>query len=316
MFYTVTLNPSVDRTLQVAALVPGSLHRISGYIDHAGGKGINVARALTKLGADCTALGFLGGANGEWIRKTLETEGVKGYWVSIQGETRMNIKIWAERTGETTEFNAAGPVISPQEWSDLHDALSALPLSQSAQMENIIVFSGNPPPSSPTEIYASLIQTAKRRGFYTVLDTSGDYLKDGLAAKPDLIKPNADELSVLVGRDCSNPEAAAAAARELIDAGVSAVVVSLGSQGAVCCRRSETLLAVPPEVPIRSTVGCGDALVAGAIYALREGMAWDQVAKWAVASGTAAAATHGTEPGTRDAIKRILAETKVRYLQG
>lgn len=321
MFYTVTLNPSVDRTIQVPVLQPGGLHRITGYTDNAGGKGINVARALVKLGADCIAIGFLGGANGKWICRTLEQEGVTGSWVWIQGETRMNIKIWAEKTGQTTEFNAAGPVISPQEWDDLFHLLSTLSATsgrkskgQQRAAEDIIVFSGNPPPGSPTDVYARLIEIAKKQGLFTVLDTNGAYLKAGLAAKPDLVKPNADELRELVGKDCSTPEACAAAAKELMDSGVSAVVVSMGAAGAVCCHRSEILLATPPQVAVRSTVGCGDALVAGTIYGLGQGLSWPEIARWAVACGTAAAVTQGTEPGTRQMIEEILAQTTVRSL--
>ncbi len=315
MIYTVTLNPAVDRTLLVRPFRPGELNRVSEKIDNAGGKGINVSLALVELGADTTACGFLGGDSGRWLDKAIRTLGVKGSWINISGETRTNIKVRDLDSGQVTELNEAGPQISSTEWGRLTDWVTQIgPTASTQEGDGIIVFAGNPPKGSPETIYAELVGQAKAQGLYTVLDTNGVYLEAGLQAGPHLVKPNLEELSTLVGRKLESVTAAAEAAQQIIAAGVDTVVVSLGGDGALYCRKGETILAVPPSVDVRSTVGCGDALVAGTVYAISQHKSLADTARWGAAAGTAAATTEGTQPGSRALVLRLFGQVSVQNL--
>lgn len=296
----------------VPELEPGLLHRVQSRIDNPGGKGINVSLALVELGAATTALGFLGGDSGRWLENAVRCAGVSGAWVPIAGETRVNIKVRETNSGRVTELNEAGPEILPAEWEQLkHKVAELKPMSQEGGGQDAIVFAGNPPKGLPDTVYAELISLAKGNGLYTVLDTSGRFLAAGLGVKPHLVKPNLEELETLIGTELDTLDSVIQAASELVKSGIQTVVVSMGADGALYCTSDEGILVRPPKVKVNSTVGCGDALVAGTVFAISRGLSLKDTARWGAACGTAAATTEGTQPGPRELVIQLLHSVKV-----
>lgn len=282
MIVTVTANPSVDRTIEVERLVAGEVQRaVSGRVD-AGGKGVNVARALTANGHKATAVVVCGGAEGAHLRALLEdTADLQVRVVEISEALRSNITV-VEADGTTTKLNEAGPTLSAGELEALAAATVAAVETASADWT---VLSGSLPPGCPAGWYADLIARLRRTGCQVALDSSGPALAEAVPARPDLMKPNREELAELTGRPILTAGDAASAARELLEKGVRAVLVSLGADGAVLAEASGCWHATAPTVTTRSSVGAGDALLAGFLAsgadgspALAEAVAWGSAA--------------------------------------
>jgi 1-phosphofructokinase len=256
---TVTLNPALDRTVIIPGFRAGAVNRVERMTDRPGGKGVNVAAALAARGqAAVAALGFLGRDNEEVFTAFFGERGIEDRCLRLPGSTRVGIKISDPVRGETTDINFPGLTPSP---GDL-DSLRA----QVALLEGgWCVLAGSLPPGVAPGIYRELIATLKNRGVRTVLDTSGDALREALAAAPEIIKPNVHELEALLGRTLTTVAAVVAAARELIAGGVKLVVVSRGAEGACFVTDEEAVNAVPPAVEVHGTVGAGDAMVAGIV---------------------------------------------------
>ena len=283
MILTITLNPSVDRTIAVDALRRGEVHRAtSGRVDP-GGKGINVARALTAHGVKATAVVVLGGAEGEQLAGLLAEAGIEVVGVPVQGSIRSNVTV-VEPDGTTTKLNEPGPALSPQEVSALLDAVA-----EHARDAEWVVVSGRLPPGADGDLYARMTRLAASAGARVALDTSGPALAAGVAAGPALVKPNAEELVELVGRPLPEVDDVVAACREVLAAGAGAVLASLGADGAVLVERDgadvTVLHARGPQVHPVSSVGAGDALLAGFLAAggsgrtaLAEAVAWGTAA--------------------------------------
>ncbi|MGV9235728.1 1-phosphofructokinase family hexose kinase, partial [Streptomyces nigra] len=229
MILTVTLNTALDITYRVGALHPHTSHRVSEVTERAGGKGLNVARVLAALGHEVTVTGFAGGATGREVRERLTaTAGVVDALVPVTGPTRRTVAVVDDRTGDTTQLNEPGPTVSPAEWSAFQEAYGTLLAGASA-----VALCGSLPPGVPVGAYAGLVRSARAAGVPVLLDTSGEALRRGVAARPDVLKPNAGELAELTGSH--EPSRATQDARRR---GARAVVASLGEGG---------LLAVTPE---------------------------------------------------------------------
>ncbi|NUR66612.1 MAG: hexose kinase, partial [Streptomyces sp.] len=195
MILTVTLNTALDLTYRVRTLTPHASHRVSEVTERPGGKGLNVARVLAALGHEVTVTGFTGGATGQAVQDQLATtSGVTDALLPVSGATRRTIAVVDERTGDTTQLNEPGPVVTPPEWSAFQEAYEDLLASAVA-----VALCGSLPPGVPVGAYAGLVRTARAAGVPVLLDTSGEPLRRGVAARPDLIKPNADELAELTG---------------------------------------------------------------------------------------------------------------------
>lgn len=273
---TVTLNPAVDRTVLVAGLEPGAVNRAELAGDRAGGKGVNVAAALAEQGHRVAALGFLGRDNAAVFEAHFAGCGVVDSFLRLPGVTRTGIKIVDSRRGETTDLNFAGLAPGP-------DALAEL-LAQIDKLEaRWCVLAGSLPPGVPADFYAKAVRRLKERGVGVALDTSGAALAEALPAGPDVIKPNARELAELAGRSLPDEESVLAAARELVAGGIGLVAVSRGAEGAVFVTATEAVAARPPSIPVRSTVGAGDAMVAGLVAARLRGLGLAESARWATA---------------------------------
>ncbi|MFJ7337058.1 1-phosphofructokinase family hexose kinase [Streptomyces sp. NPDC101116] len=271
MILTVTLNTALDITYRVRSLRPHASHRVSEVTERPGGKGVNVARVLAALGHGVTVTGFTGGVTGRVVQERLAAvPGVVDALLPIAGTTRRTIAVVDERTGDTTQLNEPGPTVLPAEWSAFQEAYEDLLPSASA-----VALCGSLPPGVPVGAYAGLIRTARSFSVPVLLDTSGEPLRRGVAARPDIIKPNAGELAELTGSH--EPLRATQDARRR---GAAAVVASLGPAGLLAVTREGLWRAAPPTSVRGNPTGAGDAVVAGLLSALTECLPWpDRLAR-------------------------------------
>ncbi|MFC9678447.1 1-phosphofructokinase family hexose kinase [Streptomyces sp. NPDC056948] len=286
MILTVTLNTALDITYRVRSLRPHASHRVSEVTERPGGKGVNVARVLAALGHEVTVTGFTGGATGRVVQELLASvPGVVDALVPITGATRRTIAVVDERSGDTTQLNEPGPTVARTEWSAFQEAYEALLPTASA-----VALCGSLPPGVPVGAYAGLVRTARSAGIPVLLDTSGEPLRRGVAARPDIIKPNAEELAELTGSH--DPLRATQDARRR---GAGAVVASLGPEGLLAATRDGRWRATPPA-PVRGNpTGAGDSAVAGLLSGLIEHLPWpDRLARaTALSAATVAAPVAG-----------------------
>jgi 1-phosphofructokinase len=260
---SLTPNPSVDRTIEVDELVRGAVLRAQAARVDPGGKGVNVARALVANGVEARAVLPLGGAEGRQLADLLDGEGIDVVRVPIAGAVRANVSI-VEPDGTVTKINEPGPVLSAAEL----DALVAATVAAAAGADWVAV-SGSLPPGAPTDLYARLVTRLHAVGVRVAVDGSGPPLARALAAGPDLVKPNAEELAEASGMVIVTLGDAITAAAELRRRGASAVLASLGPDGALLVDGDRTLHGEALVVERHSTVGAGDAALAGVLGALR-----------------------------------------------
>lgn len=283
MIVTVTPNPSVDLTLEIPTLVRGAVHRITGQHQEPSGKGVNVTRGLTSNGVASLAVLPVGGAEGAELAALLRAEQVAYVAVPVAGSVRVNISL-TEVDGTATKVNAAGPTLRAEETEALLSAAGG-----AAAGAEWVLGSGSLPPGMAVDFYARLGVAVRASGARFALDSSGPALIAGLPAAPDVIKPNAEELAEAVGRPVSTVGDAVAAARELMTLGARSVVVSLGRDGALLVDEVGVVHAEASVAKPKSTVGAGDALLAGYLagtlshdgdrtLALREAVAWGSAA--------------------------------------
>ncbi|MFF4910603.1 1-phosphofructokinase family hexose kinase [Streptomyces sp. NPDC001260] len=286
MILTVTLNTALDITYRVRGLRPHASHRVSEVTERPGGKGLNVARVLAALGHEVTVTGFTGGATGRSVQEQLTgTPGVVDALVPVGGPTRRTIAVVDERTGDTTQLNEPGPTVTPAEWAAFQEVYEDLLPSMSA-----VALCGSLPPGVPVGAYAGLVRTAKAAGVPVLLDTSGEPLRRGVAARPDLIKPNAEELAELTGS-----HEPLRATQDVRRRGARAVVASLGKAGLLAAAPEGRWRAIPPAAVHGNPTGAGDSVVAGLLSGLVEQLAWpDRLARAvALSSATVLAQTAG-----------------------
>ncbi|HXF38003.1 MAG TPA: 1-phosphofructokinase [Actinomycetota bacterium] len=289
MIVTVTANPSLDRTLEVEALSRGRVVRATAARLHPGGKGVNVARALVANGVPARAVLPVGGPEGERLLGLLEGLGLEVAAVPIAGAVRENVTV-VEPDGTVTKLNAPGPTLSATEVEALVEA--TLRASRGADW---VALCGTLPPGAPDALYARLVADLRAAGVRVAVDSSGRALAAALGARPDLVKPNRRELAEAVGRSLQSLPDVLRAAGELLRGGVRQVLVSLGEAGAVCAADRVAMRAWTPPVVARSSVGAGDAALAGFLAADGE---LPEALRAAVAWGAAAASLPGTEmPG-------------------
>ncbi|MFF4400457.1 1-phosphofructokinase family hexose kinase [Streptomyces sp. NPDC001480] len=278
MILTVTLNTALDITYRVRSLRPHASHRVQEVVERPGGKGLNVARVLAALGHEVTATGFAGGATGRAVRDRLaDTPGVVDALVPVGGATRRTVAVVDELCGDTTQLNEPGPQITPAEWAAFQETYGRLLASASA-----VALCGSLPPGVPVGAYAGLIRTARAAGVPVLLDTNGEPLRRGVAARPDIVKPNAVELAELTGSH--EPLRATQDARRR---GAHAVVASLGPDGLLAHTPEGRWRATPPAHVHGNPTGAGDSAVAGLLSGLVEGLPWPDRLTRAVALSTA-----------------------------
>ena len=257
---TVTLNPALDQTVRVDHFRPNPVNYAQEMRFDAGGKGINVASFLADYGISSTVTGFLGQDNAETFERFFAQKQLSDRFVRIPGSTRIGVKIVDVVNQQTTDINMPG--LTPP--SGAMETLLKV-IEELAATCDWFVLSGKLPPALPATTYATLINRLKQHGKRVALDTSLEALHEGVLAGPTIVKPNVDELRYLTGQALPDDEAVEQAARQLLGHGIQLVVISMGERGAMFVNESSTVLAVPPTVQVKSTVGAGDALVAGLI---------------------------------------------------
>jgi 1-phosphofructokinase len=299
---TVTPNPSVDWTFDVGSLARGQLHRASAARAEASGKGVNVARALAANGVAVTAVLPLGGPVAAELAALLTAEGVDFAAVRIDGAVRVNVSL-AEPDGVATKVNSPGPALSPAEAGEL-----AARTLQAVGPGDWVVGSGSLPPGVRPDLYAAICAGAHERGARFALDSSDAALAAGLAARPDVIKPNTDELAAVTGTVIETLGDAADAARQLLAGGAAAVLVSAGPDGALLITAEGSWHAAAAVPAVRSTVGAGDALLAGFIASGQGGPARPAALAEATAWAAAALGVPGSQvPVVTDAHRGMVA---------
>lgn len=301
MVLSVTLNPCVDHAVFLDQLNWNGTNRISRVERDAGGKGLNVSRIYAALGGVTSATGFLGGSPAEFIRAVLQAESVKDEFIEVTGVTRTNISIEDLSGQPPTTLNEKGPEISTQEFATLLARIDQL--SQNATW---VTFGGSVPPGLPSDAYGELFKAVKGR---FVLDADGDALVAGLKHQPHFVKPNASEASALLGKPIETDEQALNAVKELYDligGGDRYAVISRGKSGAVVCGPGrEVILGHSPTVTPKSTVGSGDSLIGGMLWAIDQQKPLAESLKWGLSAGAATATTDGTRIGDRETIQRL-----------
>jgi 1-phosphofructokinase family hexose kinase len=313
VIYTVTLNPTLDRTMHFPELTVGTLNRARHSRTDYSGKGINVSVALRELEVPSVAMGLIAGVYGQVMLAGVRAWGLECSFLEVPGETRSNITVIDEARGVTTKLNEPGPTASDETIA----AFEAL-LSARLQEGDGCVFSGSLPPGAPDDTYARLVRAAHQRGAWATLDTSGPAFRIGCLAAPEWVKPNQIEASELTGLPFDNDEQIAAGLRAVLALGPGRVLLSLGDRGAAYAEASPGGLAIwratPPTIREISAVGAGDALHTGGLWAWMRGLPADEVLRWATASGTAAAMLDGSQMPSFEQIKAVYARVWVTRL--
>lgn len=318
---TVTLNAAVDQTLECPGFAAGAVNRVAAQTFTAGGKGINVAAFLAGRAGRAgrvTATGFLGSDNAAPFEALFRERGIEDRCLRLPGGSRVNIKV-VDRLGpegpRVTDINLPGLVVPEAALSRLVDELDAL-----ARDSRWFVLAGSVPAGVPEDFYAEMVCRLKARGCSVAVDASGAPLRRAVAARPDLIKPNQHELRELLGAPLLLEERAQVvrAAREIQRSGVGLVVVSLGADGAMFVDAERALLAVPPPIDVASTVGAGDAMVAGVLAArmLAEGGDLEACARLGTAFAAGKLAAVGPVLPPDERLQELRDATRIEPLDG
>src|SRR5438876_833054 len=282
VFFCVSLNPAIDTRLTVKGFIPGRVNRAAEVCRTPGGKAAHVAMALKGLGADPMWIGFCGGASGTELLAGLRLLGIETMSVPSSQSTRVNLEI-VDSSGEVTEILEPGGTITSSEWSEFQEAWAGA--FRVAAQKRVMMISGSLPPGVPDDAYATLVRSARSANCLAFVDTSGVALSKTLAAGPDLVKINREEAEGVTQVAICDPASAAQAARKLLDLGANSAFVSLGDRGIVGVRKRDQPAIHAWATPLRakSTVGCGDAALAGLAYATAKELTFEQSLSLAVA---------------------------------
>ncbi|MFC5722549.1 1-phosphofructokinase family hexose kinase [Streptomyces gamaensis] len=305
MILTVTLNAALDLTYRVPRLRPHATHRVTHVAERPGGKGLNVARVLAALGHDTVVTGFAGGPTGTTLRRLLADGSRPGTLtdelVTITGPTRRTIGVVDESTGESTQLNEPGPEVTSEQWTSFCERYARLLRGARA-----VALCGSLPPGVPVGAYAQLVREAHAARVPVLLDTSGEPLRRGLAARPDLVKPNTTELAALTGS--TDPLRAASDTRRR---GARAVAATLGPDGILALTPDGTWRAAPPRRIPGNPTGAGDSATAALLSGWLEGLPWPDRLARAVALSAATVRAPVAGEFDREAYEELLPQVKV-----
>jgi 6-phosphofructokinase 2 len=288
---TITMNPTIDRSTRIDRVVPERKLRCEAPRYEPGGGGLNVSRAIRKLGGKSTAIYTSGGPHGQMLEKLLDREGIDHRPVSISDRTRESFTVFENTTGQQYRFSTPGPTLKEAEWMRCLDELFAID-----QRPDYLVASGSLPPGAPDDFYARLARFAKEAGARMILDATANPFTLAVREGVFMLKPNLREFRALAEKDITDEAQQEELARQIVDSGQSeVVVVTLGSAGALLVWQEGSTQLRAPTVPIESKVGAGDSTVAGIVLGLSQGESLLDAVKFGLASGAAAVMTPGTE---------------------
>ena len=291
MIVCLAANPSIDRLFEVERLVKGDIHRPSSFVQVAGGKGLNVARAAKALGADVCAVALLRGHSGRWLQEALAAEGVDGEFVWTHGENRSSLSVADRETAGLTEFYEHGAVAPEAAWVELTQAADTR-----CTPGSWLTISGSMPRGAPDDGYRDLIAEERGAGVHVALDAEGERLSVALAAQPEVVKLNVAEASELLGVPTARRDdslAAAAKIRDMAGGDGHAGIVTRGAEGVILAAPDGTLYEGRLYVRGRYPVGSGDSFLAGLVTALDRRAGWDDALRLALGAGAANAELPG-----------------------
>ncbi|OCX54013.1 phosphofructokinase [Mucilaginibacter sp. PPCGB 2223] len=291
---TITFNPALDKSTSIAELIPDKKLKCTRPVCEPGGGGINVARAIKKLGGEAIAVYPAGGEAGENITRLLTEETVSTLAIPIKNHTRENLVIADQTHQKQYLFDMPGPSVSKQELEQCLNAIAGI------HDVAFMVVSGSLPPGVPPHVFETISSIARTKNAKLIVDTSGDALKDAIKAGVYLIKPNLTELALLAGKDKLNSASIGHAATEMIAYGkCEVIVVSLGGLGAILVTKDLEMSLTPPALATKSTVGAGDSMLAGIVLGLMKNTSLADAVRYGVACGSAATLRPGTELCTK-----------------
>lgn len=310
MITTVTLNASIDKAYVLDGILnPGIVMRVKEVRNTAGGKGLNVTKLVNLCGQPVLATGFLGGFNGKYLEFLLEQDQIASQFTWVQGETRSCINILEDKFS-STEFLEPGFTVSAEEELAFLDNFRQL-LDQTS----IVTISGSLPKGVSPSIYGTLIAETKAAGKRVILDSSGASFKEGLLAKPTMVKPNQEELEALFDVTISSTENVITYGQKLVDQGIEYVLISLGGEGAVLLHAGKVYQGRPPKIDPVNTVGCGDSMVGAFAVALERNYSPVDCLKFAIAVGTANALSPFTGNFDPEILDNIHAQVTVEEVK-
>jgi 1-phosphofructokinase family hexose kinase len=312
MIVCLAANPSIDKLFEIDRLIKGDIHRPAGFVQTAGGKGLNVARAVRALGADVTAVALLRGHAGRWLADQLEAEGVPSASVWCHGENRSSLSVADRETGSLTEFYEHGAVVPEASWVELMAAAASL-----FEPASWLTISGSLPRGAPDDGYRDLVAEARTAGVSVAVDAEGERLRLALDAQPDVVKVNQAEARDLLGVPTARREEALAAARKLRDlAGGDghAGLVTRGAEGVVLAAPDGTLFEGHLYVRGRYPVGSGDAFLAGLVQGFDGGRPWDAALQLALGAATANAELPGAGKLEPSRAEELASRAEVRIV--
>jgi 1-phosphofructokinase len=309
MIITVTMNPAIDKTVDISDFQYGGLNRITSVVTDPGGKGINVSKTIKHLGGKTLATGFIGGNGGNTILNGLNELGIESDFIQVDGETRTNMKV-VDGKGNVTELNEPGPNINE---ADIEKLLAKL--ESMASNETLFVLAGSIPKGVDIGIYGQIIETVKRKGAKVFLDADGELFVKALKAKPDFIKPNRFELEQYFNfQRESTQDDLVEMGRKLQAQGIGTVAISLGSEGALFVLPQGAIKVPGLKVEAHSTVGAGDAMVAALTYGIDLDLSVEECIKLGIATSAGAVMTIGTKPPTRELVETLKQQVNLIHL--
>lgn len=309
MIVTVTMNPAIDKTVDIGKFERGDLNRIKRVVIDAGGKGINVSRTIRELGGESIATGFVGGTSGTIIRQVLADLGLRTDFVDVKGETRINLKV-VEETGEVTELNEPGPEVSKEQLKDLLNRLDGY-----ANPDTLFVLAGSIPAGIPTDIYRKITEQVHQKGAKVLLDADGTLFSESLKGKPDMLKPNRSELERYYQMDYrASEQELISMGEKLLDHGASMAAISLGQMGAIFLTKEKRYRCPGLRVKAHSTVGAGDALVAAMAYSWDEKLPLETCIRLCMGASAGAVTSIGTKPPHRSLVDELVRQVELLEL--
>lgn len=310
MIFTVTLNPAIDKTVVIPNFSAGNVNRIDSFRIDAGGKGFNVSKCLCKLGVKSTAAAILGGVAGEQLQEMMNMMGICTLSVSIEGQSRTNIKIIDPVRGENTDINEPGPEVSQQVLTELRNHIG-----EKICPDDIVILSGSLPKGVNTSLYREWTDFFRSMGAIVFMDADGEAMQLGIKARPYLIKPNEAEISRIMGKNLETKEELIEAGKKLHQTGICEVVISMGSEGAVFLSDEGIYYAEALKVPVRSTVSAGDSMVAAMAYGMEKRLPRIERIKLAIAISAASVMCDGTQAPEADLIWKLVEKVKIQEVK-
>jgi 6-phosphofructokinase 2 len=307
MIYTITLNPYLDKMIDIEELVYDDVNEIVEEKKYAGGKGIDVSRVIKELGGQSIVLGLIGGYSGLELESRLINEGIVCDFTRINNETKTNTTVYQKKKKIQTLLSTSDPDTSPLEIMAFFNKVKEIPRG------SIVIIIGNIPGFINDNFYAQVIITLKEKGAKVILDTDHGALKNGISAGPYLVKPNIHEFSRLIEKNISGIEEIIEYAKPYKNV-VEYIAISMGALGVLGISNDVVYHVIPPKIKVGSSIGAGDSLVGGLAFSLSEGKSFEEALVLGVASGTAATLNQGRELCKKEDIDAIKKDIKIKII--